>query len=1028
MANQSIRPKKLIRRKKNLIKTYSPYVVHFSKNIKKAFNLTFVKIAKRLKNIKNIFDQLIRLASKQVHILVYRIKTPRKSKQEIKAEIDYKIFSEWDSFPSPYPTVKKSFFSGRKELVDKLTHWLLDSNGGSILVSGVRGVGKTAFVYYSISKIYGKFQNNGFSIKLKTLGYLQKFIGICWEKIRNVIKLISNPRKIIFVPINTALFKKTYSPNNDNNRKPDNNEDQKERKINESNQEILLHFIIASLHLTQNLDKKFKAKIDRLYYFSIGESKTDKIHQEDLSKESNAIYNLALSAPIFFTLLTFSIIALLHYNPPLLRELIKYDYLSYLLQAAPYITGIISITTFIKLKKRQLQTNIENVSYRPGDYNYLFSELNNALCKNYDNIIFVFDEIDKFIYNNRENPDVSDSISFDNLIRDLKNLFTISSGKFIFISNDEYAHHLLDDQNNEKNPYPLNSTYFNWMIFIPNISITDISNYIKSLYTSKKIDKKPLDEEILIFSAYVYALSGGVFIKIKNIIRDHIKYINNQPELHINLISTNDRKIARLGYLLFNCYEQNLTNRPSDYRLNFLIHETLYAVFQEILETGTESTIKTSINSWCEKYKLRGYEKLKPYEKQLVKYKLLDLLSDIKKYAGKNPIEGIVIPNDVKEDTEISFGLQLSSVNTVVDDLISGRLRLSTNETNFYSKFNSLKLINKQMEYRFFDILDLIDSSYINEYTQAEILFKQIQEKINGTTIQYLEQKQIVMRTNTIEKITQTLKDKLLTTYLDLILPKYFFYELVDKIAIVKKINKITKTKYYIKSSLVKLTDRHTNKSFYIATQNINNELMAFVSKKNQLSAYLSYKDIQEVSNKILNYFNITKRELKPYETTPNPKNEPWRYDCRIIYLPLGKFIKQIEFEVNPKNEYWRAGIMFGSNSNELQPKGTKGLNNDTYPLIHLYKDENQTEIKYRRYTPFTEYFDTLLESSIPKLFVKIETVNSTDQSTIIVVNSNQKEIDRFNIDNFLLNKCMILTWADSHDCEIEIKKVIVKF
>ncbi|MDZ7587086.1 MAG: hypothetical protein U0946_04970, partial [Patescibacteria group bacterium] len=71
----------------------------------------------------------------------------------LKLELDKK----WDFFPDPAGK-KKSFFAGRSEDVDKLVNWLFYSNGGSVLIRGFRGIGKTAFVYHSISKIsqYGK--------------------------------------------------------------------------------------------------------------------------------------------------------------------------------------------------------------------------------------------------------------------------------------------------------------------------------------------------------------------------------------------------------------------------------------------------------------------------------------------------------------------------------------------------------------------------------------------------------------------------------------------------------------------------------------------------------------------------------------------------------------------------------------------------------------------------------------------------------------------------------------------------------
>ena len=63
-----------------------------------------------------------------------------------------KINPNWNSSPNYDSDKIGGFYGGRDEDLKQLSNWIVNSSGGSVLVSGVRGVGKTSFVYRAINK------------------------------------------------------------------------------------------------------------------------------------------------------------------------------------------------------------------------------------------------------------------------------------------------------------------------------------------------------------------------------------------------------------------------------------------------------------------------------------------------------------------------------------------------------------------------------------------------------------------------------------------------------------------------------------------------------------------------------------------------------------------------------------------------------------------------------------------------------------------------------------------------------------
>lgn len=78
------------------------------------------------------------------------------------------LLKDWDFFPKLDEAV--GHFTGRKSTKERLINEIKRKNSGAILISGSRGVGKTALVYESIRNLQKTIRNNKDNILRKSLG------------------------------------------------------------------------------------------------------------------------------------------------------------------------------------------------------------------------------------------------------------------------------------------------------------------------------------------------------------------------------------------------------------------------------------------------------------------------------------------------------------------------------------------------------------------------------------------------------------------------------------------------------------------------------------------------------------------------------------------------------------------------------------------------------------------------------------------------------------------------------------------
>ncbi len=544
------------------------------------------------------------------------------------------IYKEWDNFPSPAPRFGKNFFYQESDEVHKLSHWIRDTNGGSVLIGGVRGVGKTAFAYYAIHKAHEIFIKDKFN----------------------------NP--IIFIPVNLSSLHEVNTNDYQNNRLA-----------------LLIHLIQSYFYSS----KKAKKQSEKLYSYSIADEykiKTEEKKEKsinlsvDLKGKVPLIISLALTILMFILTWLFPsyhIYQLIHIS--LFGNTLLKDIRLSLVLFSTFNLILFSAINWSKKENLNIELSGKNFNFLQMSFQQLLSPSNKKIY------VFVIDEIDKLPVKEKAITD---------LLQDLKNLLTISSGRFIFIATEEY-YDFITGEVSDKNPYPISSTIFNSQIYIPQARINDVHSFLKSILKNKDSTN---DNTLKLFAYYVYAMSGGVFAKVKNVIRDFLIYEHKKAYLILddNKFDQNKKRIGRLSKIFDNIYKQSYTNLQSEQRYQHKRHEALYAVLKEIIQLSTFGSRDFSINILCELHGDRSYNKLTDdKQKELVRKDVRELLEDIKIRAT----HGQTIPYNIpQKDTDtFTFSITMNQIQPDLEDLPSSRDELTEIEKKLQNEIKNLDLL-----------------------------------------------------------------------------------------------------------------------------------------------------------------------------------------------------------------------------------------------------------------------------------------------------------------------------------------------
>jgi hypothetical protein len=910
------------------------------------------------------------------------------SKKSITGDF-YEIYSDWDKFPDPLVD-GKSFFSGREELVEKLSNWITDSNGGSILVSGVRGVGKTAFVYHSIKVAKEKIRkrNHFFS------------------------KLLFKNKKIQFIPINATCCVNNCSKNSDND---------EERKLS------LLKQIIKNYY---EYTKDRQAK--KLYLQILG--------HEKLENTEASFFNFSLNLPLLISLVVFIIavitklvFVIFNWFGKSINEPIFFEpSLSNFVMAVSSGSALSSWFYFKSgtSKVKSVELNYSNLSYVLYEFDLILRQSKNIN-------IFVIDEIDKL-------TDVHE-VDVDEFISDLKNLLTISNGRFIFINNDSYSLDFIKNQ--DKDPYPPSSTFFNWQIFIPGIWPKEIELYLSNVLKSTQFDRNFIRE----LSYYISYKSNGIFSKVLETIRDFIEYRNEIPYLSINNLKfdENKKRIARLTKLYYRVISDYDGILLSEQIGNHNRKEITFNIFKKIinLELPTNIEIKKILDD-VSSLRQKNYDALNSSQKTVIYYEILDVFKEINARANTSPLTN-VIPEDPL--TNFNFSLTQTQVIPKSDDLSTKRKETTEVEKSLINEINKTnKLIEEYREKLSLPNREKI-FSFIDEGSEAMFeAAKNLAKNINPD--KYSSQEEVKNRQEEVSKICNFLTTQnvniAISAFIDLL--KEELHEIteddfkkefksfpgeIEKILIEKKYYKF-KNKHVVFAKFNKIALVNTRMaSATLDSKKVESKLLIVIfgeEKKSQLPAFkeLGYLRYQEISNLpkqfaslrnfLFEFLEISAFYSLDWTPVASDSNGPWKYDSNRIPFNKKNTLSVLNFEIVPYVRYWRAGIAINANEPKLE------LSPEKLTFFHLYQDTSFEGLKYRRFIKGTpNYTDKNIDFKLKnKIIVKL--IRSKNNAKHLKVFVNDELIDTIITSKADLNKTLLLAWADGQELNLNLKNIRV--
>ncbi len=932
----------------------------------------------------------------------------QKIRREVSAVVidRYELKVGWDSFPLP-DSNKKSFFSGRKDLVDRVSHWVSDGQGGSYLISGVRGVGKTAFVYHSINKAR------------KAKWYLVDELFGFGTWFRRTLQRIPffEFQTLIFVPVNASQC------------------------VSEDKE--FLKEIIKRCHYSFETDQSQKL------YESAVIGTTEEVRGRSGEVEVDLKLSTFVKVPMFWIFVLIYWVFSSHIDPLLpkyplvinnLSFLLRFDFLAKILLLVVIISGFFGV-------KRKVSDKVEQ-KINSDDPNYLFHKLRELLedrSRRGITHIFVVDETDKT------------GVDLDSLVMRIKNLITISSGKFIFISADDY-YRKLKSKITDNDSHPISSTFFTSTIFLPVIEVKEIKFFLEQITGSV-----PVDDTLECFAYYLYSECGGVFVEIKNSIRNFIYFESGKQILSLNIdkFNVNNRRAARLTKVLLRVHRvYDSTRKSSPEWINYR-REALLPILKSLI---CGEGISGSLDSILKRNEGRGYQYLTEVEKQLLRNELREFLVDVKRFANKDEELSNVIPDISEADAEIqSFKVDPSQISDGIADLRDSREHYNSSEENLIDVVEKLSIklgaYAKCLSVSVEKLLGYFGVEYYPEYNSAVSFVSSM------SLDKYAPQDEVLAITNLIGKIHD-----LLDTRKSEILSKYFselYFDWIDtnhkldgkeaKVAVASLKGVVSDDWYQIfgkngKPVILCYSENNVDRinvqgQIFGKQPSIplpkNYELWFFVNKgnKNAIDFSKKYKrldvvslenmfpNITELKKKIKEVFQINGEGviLEDWESRSRDMEVTQRFDKYQIPVPVGMRLKQTRLNFSCTSNRWRFGVVMGGSDKDLAP-----LSGNHHTLFHLYKDEGSDQIKYlnfprlgilSRLDKINKDLGVDLKSNF-ELILKRDSKNK--KNMLICVNGIV--VDSLEVRNIDLENVFLLAWADGSNFEASVKNIVCQF
>jgi hypothetical protein len=902
----------------------------------------------------------------------------------IEGVIKVRLDKRWDTFPDP-DGKRKSFFGGREEDVKKLKNWLIYSDGGSLLIKGFRGIGKTAFVYFAISEARN----------------LLSYFGI---------KKGRKKKNLLFIPVN---FSGDLNDNNDI-----------------SNEVAVLTRIIVSLKLRY---KNLKG-IDKLYKVAI----SSQAQQEEEHSKSR-IFVIQFTQKIALTIVgvisLYFIQAFLSETFPELANTLNRFGLSFIsrilydTRLPLVITGLFLLRLTWEFKKNEKKVT-KILLKNP---NYLSLELKEILDNSRLIPVFVVDELDK-LFKTDKGAGRNGVTEINNIIRKLKYLFNLSRARFIFIVHEEYPNW---KELNLKGR-PEESTYFNWDIFLSGLTLSEIKLYFdKVIQNQLSFEGDDLRDD---FVNYISFKSKRVFSEINQLLRDNIIYEDGIPYLLIKDFrgsgssGLNKMRLAVIEDILDTVLTQEEGLEDTLSQREF-VHKS-YRILRKAADDVVQNRFGGDLSDKNIKMLTELYSSerksvddtlnpdficpLLPNEVNQMNLKLKDFFIAMQKSAFTQPDEGLRVFFDENNSIEspINASLTFEDIDT------SGRP----------SRAQIKRLPSESYEFK----------NYVNKINSVLQDLKQglkSEDIINVATSVYGDDGVAMLAAiSTANKITE---DDYKTHNLDAV--RKFnhenpnFYKIIDLDPLERFKNWLSYNLFGSKSEDILIRGRKVGFKFSIGkttififhqtyTGRIPQQLQRDLKKGliillNNATINLNIKTYFKLSvdlsnldgaNKILETINkkILKKNTKNKINLISGKQEQHFASFIDIKEKPGKsLISSVIFNMQSESDYWRIGLLLGQNSSDdYEPLGNLG-----FPLIHLHKDAGDPQLRLTTYANGKHPPD-ISGRDLKMPATGVITVRlSLSPNNIIRLFVNDKPVYNALVDLQFLNKASIVAWGDGN-------------
>lgn len=971
--------------------------------------------------------------------------------------IKFKIKQDWDSFPTyEFDISRPSYFSGRKNEVDQLSHWITDSTGGSFLVSGARGVGKTAFVYQSIRSTYDFYKFSRYIRAKKDwmfrrsglLLLIGKIIDFILCTLIDLLWRFKSFRKITVVPINAS----TINPyrvllSSKENRllyesyfaaKPGLSTIDEDLILDNKSellwQFVLLQQLISSLRFAKVRSLYLRNRLDALYKWSISEGSD--------SEEKNRLFNIEFVTKLrsFADLLLPFSASFLAWS--LIQNQLVFDTLSVALSIfTGILSGIVLTSSFSKSYTQKIQINSKN-------FDYLYSQLNDIL-KNANNEVFVFiiDELDK-LESSERTPVITEEKLLAYLVDGYKNIITLSSSRFIFISSKNYylSRSKLLGRTMVDNP---KTTYFNWEMFLPPVSYTDLDLYIQNIFEDLKelkywVEDRPGEFEILI--SYLYYKTQGMHFSVKRILHDSLTiYTPRQPtilsglishdEVHLSfLISDLKRRQARIGKII-RVFEDTSSSirgvEQSDY--TYLRRDIFQQIIGDILsDEGYNTSLFNYASLSVEDLNTVNLSEsnrmilTSTYRKKLV--------SEIKWFLEIFDRYSINVSGNMKSSQLIGedqkyfevFKVSFEDIVPRIDDVRDIFAGYSPDEIVFMDMYKSmLRELNRLIRVIHDDYLNtplkLLNLIYLDpkkEFERMNSLYEKLVNLLDGNGTRKSD-----IDPGIVSRFTQYIKksewDNLSSW--DDILP-----------LIVKQYWERSHKMYRKGSVGIGYAEIRMGQKKIVLTTNKKvipfGKILDLISDFNGLK---SSEDWNLLLENIQNYFGITQENILLHdELISNSLLEGVISSWREISTPLDLsiigdgFIRSLSFNISSASNYWRAGLGLGCE------KEVGKIDDGHFSLWHLYKDNDSVLLKFRRVpnSNIVSHEDYMGEVSGVDANTPITLRFTRNMTGILNVYVNNMFVDAFSVPEVDFRKIALLVWGDGQESIVVMSKISISF